>query len=279
VHTLAALSHDCHVLCEKPMASTEEECRRMNALARERGRVLAIGMIRRFFPAYAGLRNLLAEGSLGRIESFEFREGRRFDWDVTTSAAFRPRAQGGTGVLFDIGPHVLDALSWMLGELRVVHYSDDALGGVESNATLDVAAARCEGTVHLSWDSPQSNELRVCGDRGEAVLRSDRFDRLAVKRQAGFEPCSIASSFAADLLPLPRRRISPRSYADAIYCQIVQVLRALTLEERPAADGADGQNCVSLLESALSMAGPLPMPWLDEADQRAYEELHWSNAP
>ena len=101
---IQALQHDNHVLCEKPMAATEDECARMNAVAAARKRVLAIGMIRRFFPAHAQLRQLLTDGQLGAVRSFDYREGHKFEWDVTTPAAFRPRREGGTGVLFDIGP-------------------------------------------------------------------------------------------------------------------------------------------------------------------------------
>ena len=64
---IEALRHDSHVLCEKPMASTEADCARMNAVAAKRKRVLAVGMIRRFFPAYAQLQQLLYEEHLGQL--------------------------------------------------------------------------------------------------------------------------------------------------------------------------------------------------------------------
>src|SRR3984893_8001356 len=179
--TLHALQCNSHVLCEKPMAGSTEECGRMNATAAQAGRVLAVGMIRRFFPAFATLRRIIELDHLGVLESFEYREGQKFEWDVTTPAAFRPRAEGGTGVLFDIGPHVIDHLTGTFGELTVTAYRDNALTGIESDAALQVISRDCRGSINMSWDSPYGNELRVFGSTGEAVLRVDRFDQLAIR--------------------------------------------------------------------------------------------------
>lgn len=273
--TIAAVKAGSHVLCEKPLASTEAECRQMTDAAADAGRVLAVGMIRRFFPAYESLRRLLNEGRIGTLAGFEYREGHKFEWEVTTAAAFRPRREGGTGVLFDIGPHAIDHLQWTFGDLAVSTYQDDALAGVESNASLDLRSASCNGALHLSWNQPQANELRVTGDKGEAVLRIGAFDQLAVKTGGAFVPQPVDVAFPADALARARRFVSPRSYPEAIYAQVVQTVRAITLGEPPAADAEAGRRCVALLESALSMARPLSMPWLETARREAYLRLHW----
>ncbi len=275
---IEALGHGSHVLCEKPMATTAEDCARMNVAAANAKRVLAVGMIRRFYPAFAQLKQILAEGRLGTLESFDYREGHKFEWDVTTPAAFRPRHAGGTGVLFDIGPHVLDHLTWTFGELRVLGYSDDAFGGIESNMSMDVAAPGCRGSIHLSWDSPQANELRVFGSSGEAVLRIDRFDHLALRTRSTYVPQAITVSYAADLALPAQSSVVVRSYPQAVYGQLVQVARAITLGEPPAVDGESGTRTVSALATALSMARPLAVPWLNPCEKAAFGRLHWTNA-
>jgi predicted dehydrogenase len=274
---IQALRHESHVLCEKPMAATADDCLRMNTVAAELGRILAVAMVRRFFPAHAQLRQIVQNGELGPLDSFEYREGHKFEWDVTTPTAFRPRNQGGTGVLFDIGPHVVDYLAWTFGCLNVVAYRDDALAGIESNLSMTLESPVCRGTIDLSWDTPQTNELRVIGSRGEAVLRIDRFDQLALSAASKFEPQRIDVSFPADELQPARRRISPRSYPEAILCQLVQVIRAIRLREPPAVDGNAGARCVALLESALAIARPLNVPWLNSKQQDAFRRLHWKS--
>jgi predicted dehydrogenase len=275
VQTEMALAHGSHVLCEKPMANSSADCLRMLEAARVANRVLAIGMIRRYFPAFAQLRELVKSGALGRLQSFEYREGHKFEWAVTTAAAFKPRAQGGAGVLFDIGTHALDFLQSVFGDLTAQAYADDAAGGVETNVAMRLHAADCAGSLNLSWDVPQVNELRVAGSTAEAVLRIDRFDQLAVGRRGAFVPQAIGVTFPIDLERVPKR-IVPLSYADAVLCQLVQVLRAIQLDERPAVDGQGGASCIRLIEQALSRASALPEPWLTLREQAAAAQLHGS---
>lgn len=272
---LLALRSGSHVLCEKPMAESTEQCGRMNLAARESSRVLAVGMIRRFFPSFATLRELLAAGRLGTVNAFEYREGHKFDWDVTTPAPFRPRKQGGTGVLFDIGPHVVDYLQWTFGELHIGAYRDDALAGIESNASIEVRSAFGPGAIHLSWDGPQTNELRVLGSRGEAVLRVDRFDHLAVNTGHGFRPQPLTAAYKADLSVSNGRSIVPLAYGDAVFAQIVQAVRAIRLGESPGVDGVTAERGIALLEAALRTAEPLEAPWLSREEQAAAHRMHW----
>lgn len=273
--TIRALQHNSHVLCEKPMALSSESCARMNAAAAQAGRVLAVGMLRRFFPAFALLEQLIEFDRLGELVSFEYQEGHKFEWDVTTAAAFRPRKEGGTGVLFDIGPHVIDCLAWIFGELAVTSYRDNALLGIESDAALDVVAPQCRGSVHISWDSPLVNELRIVGSGGEAVLRVDRFDRLAIRTVRGFDLQRMSVSFPADTDRSVRRRITPKTYAEAIYAQLIQMARAIELGEQPSVDGTAGQRCVALLENALALAQAPSAPWLAQEEQDALRQRHW----
>ena len=129
----------------------------------------------------------------------------------------------------------------------------------------------------MSWDCPQANELRVFGSAGEAVLRVDRFDQLGVRTGRAFVPQAITTSVPADM-ERNGRRMAASSYAEAIYAQIVQMVRAIELKERPAVDGAAGERCVGLLESALGKATALPAPWLAPDEQAALQRLHWTHA-
>jgi predicted dehydrogenase len=277
--TILALRHDNHVLCEKPMAATESQCDEMIAVAQETGRVLAIGMIRRFFPAFARLRELVVHGELGQIGSFSYSEGRAFDWDVKSPAGFTRHPQGGSGLLFDIGPHALDYLIWLFGALEVASYADDSLaGGVEGNVVMELESSVCTGSVQLSWDFPLKNGLRVVGSDGEAVLRTDEFDRLAIRRAGSFSEVTIDRAYPADVCEPARRRLCPRLYTESIYCQLIQVARAIQLGEPPAVTGEEGRECVRVIESARRRAQPIEMPWLDGPRQEAYRALHWTNA-
>jgi predicted dehydrogenase len=63
---LAALAAGCHVLCEKPLAATVADARRMVAAAAATGRTLGIDYNYRHMPAFAALRTEIASGALGQ---------------------------------------------------------------------------------------------------------------------------------------------------------------------------------------------------------------------
>jgi hypothetical protein len=72
--------------------------------------------------------------------------------------------------------------------------------------------------------------------------------------------------------------LRPRTYSQAIFCQLIQVLRAVQLREPPAVDGEAGRLCLKVIEAARGMARPLEKPWLSRRHQEAHRSLHWSNA-
>ncbi len=134
---LEALRRGLDVLVEKPMALDLAEAQAMVAEARARGRVLAVGLEFRFAPGNQAIRDLLAAGTLGRLERFELRQGVIPRWPFASDYVLRRETAGG-GVLFDYGAHLLDLLFYWLGEPSSVRYRDDARGGLESNAEVEL---------------------------------------------------------------------------------------------------------------------------------------------
>jgi predicted dehydrogenase len=63
----AALEAGLHVLCEKPMAPTLEECRRMIAAGIRAGRLLMVGQVCRFTPAFVLAKRLVEQGRIGEL--------------------------------------------------------------------------------------------------------------------------------------------------------------------------------------------------------------------
>ena len=105
----AALAGGAHVLCEKPLALTAKEGRRMLAAAARAGRVAMAGFNWRFTAAMQTLHALVAEGAIGRPFHIDVRWlGAR--WAAETAAATwrMDRAQAGYGAMADMGVHVVD---------------------------------------------------------------------------------------------------------------------------------------------------------------------------
>lgn len=115
-----ALRRGVHVLCEKPMATTPEECEQMVAAARAAKKILMVGQNQRLSPAHVRAREMIKSGLTGRVLSFEthFGHGGPEKWSVGQGAGtwFFKRNASGHGVLFDLGIHKIDLIHYLLGE-------------------------------------------------------------------------------------------------------------------------------------------------------------------
>jgi predicted dehydrogenase len=98
---IAALEAGKHVMCEKPMAKTSEDARRMVEAAKRTGKKLTIGYNNRFRADSQYLHNLCADGELGEIYYAKAHAIRRRA--VPTWGVFLDEEKQGGGPLIDIG--------------------------------------------------------------------------------------------------------------------------------------------------------------------------------
>jgi predicted dehydrogenase len=275
-HAVAALTAGSNVLCEKPMAVRAADGERMVAAAAEAKRLLAIGMTRRLATALLDARALIADGALGDDVRFAYRDGAVYDWPVRTSAPFS-RATAGGGVLTDIGSHAIDYLSALFGAPNVTSYADDGQGkGVETNCVIELAFPAARGFAQLSWSQPLETGLHVIGDKAELRLQPYRPDWILWRPRGGqWEARESGTTLPRDVEPRPEGGV-PRTYHDAIYYQLVQVLRAVRWGEPVPVDGAQGLTAVRAIDACYAKAQPLRLPWLAADEQAVADDRHWS---
>ena len=259
VRTLA--QEGIHVLVEKPMARTVDECEAMIAAAAGHGIVLSIAHVRRFFPWVELVREWLASGFLGRLESIDWREGQPYRWPVLSSLPFDRDAAGG-GVLIDVGSHVFDLLRWWRGEGGVVSYEDDALGGVEADCVAHLRDRHgCEARVELSRTRDLRNTVVFTGDRAtlEVTLEYDATITLGMRDRGS----ALAGSVRAQRAPIA---LIPQSWpmVAAFVEQIDQFAAATRGEPAAIVSGDDGMAAVALVERCYASRGglidPFPLP-------------------
>jgi predicted dehydrogenase len=107
------------VVVDKPFAPTLRESEELVRLALERGRLITVYQDRRWDGDFLTVKKLVASGRLGKIVEYECRFD-RFRLEPKANA-WRERAdQPGAGVLFDLGPHVIDQALVLFGEPRAI---------------------------------------------------------------------------------------------------------------------------------------------------------------
>ena len=110
--TIAALEAGKHVMCEKPMAKTAADARRMVAAAKKSGKKLTIGYQSRHRNDSQFLYQTVRKGELGEIYYAKAHAIRRRA--VPTWGVFLDEEKQGGGPLIDIGTHALDLTLWLM---------------------------------------------------------------------------------------------------------------------------------------------------------------------
>ncbi len=259
--TMAALERGWHVLCEKPMAPTVAEATEMIATARRHERLLAVGLYKRLFPACRYLRALCHDGLLGPLIRFTVDEGGPFDWPGGPS--FFDRAQTRGGVLFDVGVHVFDLLGWWIGEPAQLRYADDAMGGIEANAFVQLEyAGGVEGRIHLSRDWLTAQQYRFVFERGIASWAVNDASGLTV--QLAGAPAALHSVLVTPEAEPPAAG-EPReleSHAQCFLRQLTNVVAAIAGLEPLAVPGEEGVRSLRWIEQCYAHRRLVAQPWL-----------------
>ena len=110
--TVRALEAGKHVLCEKPMALTLEDCDRMLAAAERTGRTLMIAQCIRFWPQYEAIKQRVDAGRIGAVR---FAALRRLASPPASFDNWMMDGERSGGALFDLHVHDVDFAQYVLG--------------------------------------------------------------------------------------------------------------------------------------------------------------------
>ena len=242
--TLQAAQAGKHVFCEKPMALSRAECRRMIAACEQAGVKLMIGQVLRYLPVFETITELLAQEDFGRrIAMTTTRVAGGWAggmWDV----GWRGRADQSGGVLFEVSQHELDYMRCILGEADTVYslqghfvrpevdYPDDlhVLIRFQSGATgyLHAGLAAILGAYDGKILCEQGTILYDNG-RGEVTYKLEGHDVATINtRERHFEP--------------------------GVRKEVRQFCEAILRDEAPPIPGSEGLRNVALAEAAVESA-------------------------
>lgn len=162
---IAALKAGKHVLCEKPMAISLEQCEAMVNEAKRNQRFLMIGHNQRLAKAHAEARKLVEKGEIGKILTFRTTFGHQGPETWTIDPAinwFFDKKSAVFGAMADLGIHKTDLIQFLTGQRvsRVNAYlgtldkrdKNGNLIGVDDNAIcIYQMTDGTVGTMTASW--------------------------------------------------------------------------------------------------------------------------------
>jgi len=172
-----------HVVVDKPFTITSADADELIALSRKMGRVLTVFQNRRWDGDFLTVRKILEQKRLGRLAEYES----RFDRfrPALKSGAWREQAIPGSGVLFDLGSHLMDQAVVLFGRPEGI-FADlrqqrDGAVAVDSfevrleysamKVTLKAGSLVCEPSPRFVLYGTQGSYLKFGLDPQEEALK------------------------------------------------------------------------------------------------------------
>jgi len=187
-YTKACLEAGRDVVLDKPMTPTLKEAEQLVAIAQKHGRLLTVYQDRRWDGAFLTVKKLIREGALGEVAEYEARFD-RFRLDAKPNAWREVADFPAAGVLWDLGPHLIDGALVLFGEPESIYAAalcqrksstvDDAFDVIMQyprlRATLRARIIAYKPSHHLLVHGSQGSFVKYGMDPQEEILRSDHY--------------------------------------------------------------------------------------------------------
>jgi predicted dehydrogenase len=289
--TLEALQAGAHVLVEKPLASSLQDCDTMIEAARKTGMKLGVISQRRFYPPTIRVKNAIDEGKIGKpvlgtINMLGWRDEAYYRSDPWRGSWEK---EGG-GVMVNQAPHQLDLFCWLMGPIREVYGHWDNLNHpyieVEDTALAIVKfESGALGNIIVSNSQKPGifGKVQVHGENGASVGVQTEGGAMFI---AGMAP--ITEPAVNDLWTVPGEehlleefiredeelfaKVDPMVYF--IRLQIEEYLDALDHNREPLVNGEEGRRTVELFTAIYRSTRdnkPVKFPLAPETDRDDYD--------
>lgn len=250
---LKAIAKGVHVLVEKPLATTVEECTAMVDAAENAGVFLMVDWHNRWNPPIYSAWNSIREGELGDIRYIYY----RLSDTVYVPTQMLPWANK-SSVMWFLGSHALDTTCWLMGKKPERLYCQKRQGVLTSlgvdTPDLYVTMLEFEGgalaVVENTWIIPQQSpslidhKCEILGTRGAIYLdptHNGAFTKYSPDTTAGFPNPSYPDMF-----------VTPEVYGKQVGFAVESIhhfVECIQNKVKPLATGMDG-----LLNTRLILA-------------------------
>lgn len=228
-HSIAALNAGHHVLCEKPMAISVDDCGEMIKAAERNNRRLFAIKQNRFNPPVAAVKEAIDKGLLGRIYSIQLNcfwnrneDYYRNSWKGTKDL------DGGT--LYTQFSHFVDLLYWMVGDVKhayaltanfahegIIEFEDTGVVALQFN---NGAIGAINYTVN-SYGKNMEGSLTIFAEKGTVKIGGQYLNELEYQNIENFEFKDLPEGNKANNYGNYQGSMSNH---DKIYANLVDVL-------------------------------------------------------
>jgi len=210
--SIKALNSGKHVLCEKPMAMSMEECELMLEAAKRNNKQLIIGHDMKLTSVHQAAKKIIKAGELGKVISVRssIKHVGPENWSVNkgNDTWFFNKEKAGFGALGDIGIHKIDLVRFLLDDeiVRVCSLNGslskkDLQGNpisIEDNALcLFSTKLGVQGIIEASWcdyGTPDISTDILCEKGRIKILMDNRYNIIIEHLEGKIEKLAIPNS-------------------------------------------------------------------------------------
>jgi len=176
-----------HVVCEKPMALTTEDCKEVIAKSMEVGKHVFCVMQNRYSPSAKWLKNIIAEGHLGPINMVLVNCFWNRGAQYYKQSAWRGKRKLDGGTLFTQFSHFIDTLYWLFGDLsnlqaRLKNFNHESLVEFEDTGiiTFDInsGGTGCFNYTTSAWDKNFESSIIIMGEKGSVKVGGQYMNKI-----------------------------------------------------------------------------------------------------
>jgi UDP-N-acetyl-2-amino-2-deoxyglucuronate dehydrogenase len=253
--TILALKAGKHVLCEKPMAISVADCKKMIAASEKSKKNLFIVKQNRFNPPVAALKQVIDEGRLGRIINVELNCFWNRSDQYYKESNWKGRKDLDGGTLFTQFSHFIDLIYWLIGDVKNVFAMTKNFSHKDTIEFEDTGVVALEfangalGTINYTVNSYKKNmegSISVFGEKGTVKVGGQYLNVLEYQCIDGYEITGLSESRPPNDYGF---YMGSMSNHDKVYENIIEVLK---YNGKIAANAFEGMKTVGIIEKIYS---------------------------
>jgi predicted dehydrogenase len=249
--TIDVLNAGKHVICEKPMALSTQDCEKMIDAKLKNNRKLFVVKQNRYNPPVQAVRNLLNENKLGKLFFIVLNCYWNRNKDYFAASIWKGSREKDGGALFTQFSHFIDLMYWFAGEVKSVYALANNFNHpeIEIEDTGVVALEFVNGAIgtinftNCAYKKNMEGSLTLFGEKGTVKIGGEYLNILEYQKIENFEISNLPKGSGSNDYGTYKGSMSNH---DKVYENVVDVLNK---NGNIKVDGIEGMQTVKIIEN------------------------------
>lgn len=246
--SIRGLESGSHVICEKPLAPTIADCRKIISTVEKTGKFFMTGQVGRYAPGFVIAKKLLDEGRIGRLAFIESEYAHDYS-HATGFGGWRNDPNIKREGIIGGGCHAMDLVRWMAGNpVEIFCYANNLLlENWPTNDSAIIAAKLPEGVIGKVFVSvgvkrPYTMRTVICGTKGTIICDNTSPQIQIFEDQFRLQTGNVFTNIPVNVA------------SHNVSSEVAEFVECLEKNQKPPTDVYEGTKTVAFGEAAIISA-------------------------